>query len=64
MIVAQTALIISEPSYAQRLGIEPGMPSEALRGAVLFCGPYDPAPLNWDGPHGFMRTVIYRVYLP
>lgn len=59
-IAAQAALIISDPGYAQRLGINPGMPRAALRGVVLFCGPYDPATMNFDGPFGnFMRTVIW-----
>jgi acetyl esterase/lipase len=59
-IVAQTALIISDPAYARRIGIEPGMPRTSLRGLVLFCGPYDPTTLNFDGAFGgFMRTVIW-----
>ncbi len=59
-IAAQAALIISDPAYAQRMGINPGMPRAALRGVVLFCGPYDPATMNFDGLFGkFMRTVIW-----
>jgi acetyl esterase len=59
-IAAQTALLISDPSYAQRLGVAPGMARESLRGAVLFCGPYDPSALDWEGSFaGFMRTVIW-----
>jgi acetyl esterase len=59
-IAAQTALVISDPAYAQGMGIEPGMARKSLRGLVLFCGPYDPASLRWDGPFGnFMRTVIW-----
>lgn len=59
-IAAQTALILSDPSYARRLGIDPGMHRAALRGILLFCGPYDPATMNFGGPFGsFMRTVIW-----
>lgn len=59
-IAAQTALIISDPTYAQTLGITPGMDRASLRGVVLFCGPYDPSQLNWEGSFaGFMRTVIW-----
>jgi acetyl esterase/lipase len=59
-IVAQTALVISDPNYAQRVGMQPGMTRQALRGVVLFCGPYDPTTLNFDGPFGdFMRTAIW-----
>lgn len=40
--------------------IDPGMPRASLGGVVLFCGPYDPASLNFDGPFAdFMRTVIW-----
>src|SRR5579883_996107 len=59
-IAAQTALAIADPAYAQRLAIEPGVARLALRGLVLFCGPYDPAIMNFEGPFGnFMRTVIW-----
>jgi acetyl esterase len=59
-IAAQTALVISDPSYASRLEVAPGLSRNALRGIVLFCGPYDPVLLNFDSPYGdFMRTVIW-----
>lgn len=36
------------------------MARSVLRGLVLFCGPYDPAIMNFEGPLGsFMRTVIW-----
>jgi acetyl esterase len=59
-IVAQTALLISGPAYARRIGIQPALPRQSLRGVLLNCGPYDPTQLNWDSPYGdFMRTVIW-----
>jgi acetyl esterase/lipase len=59
-IAAQTALIISDAGYARRMGIDPGMARASLRGVVLFCGPYDPTSLNFEGPFAdFMRTVIW-----
>lgn len=59
-IAAQTALVVSDPSYARRIGVQPGLPREALRGVLLFCGPYDPGTMSFDGPFGdFMRTVIW-----
>lgn len=59
-IAAQTALVISDPDYARRIAVEPGMTRESLRGLVLFCGVYDPASLNLEGPFSdFMRTVIW-----
>jgi acetyl esterase/lipase len=59
-IAAQTALIISDANYARRMGIDPGMKRASLRGLVLFCGPYDPSSLNFEGPFAdFMRTVLW-----
>jgi acetyl esterase/lipase len=59
-IAAQTALTISDRAYAQRIGIAPGMPRESLRGLVLYCGPYDPTKISFEGPFGsFLRTAIW-----
>jgi acetyl esterase/lipase len=59
-IAAQAALGITEPTYARSIGVTPGLPREALRGVVLFCGPYDPALLDFDSAFGhFMRTVLW-----
>ena len=38
----------------------PGIARAALRGVVLFCGPYDPTTMNFGGSFAdFMRTVIW-----
>jgi acetyl esterase/lipase len=59
-IAAQTALVISEPEYARRLGIKAGIARASLRGVVLFCGPFDPASVNFEGPYAdFLRTVLW-----
>jgi acetyl esterase/lipase len=59
-IVAQTALAVSDAAYAKSLGIAPGMARSQLRGLILFCGPYEPGALNFEGSFGgFMRTVIW-----
>lgn len=59
-IAAQTALTISDASYARRIEISPGIARSVLRGVVLFCGPYDPTSLDFGGPFAdFMRTVIW-----
>jgi acetyl esterase/lipase len=59
-IAAQTALAISDPAYARQVGLDPGFPRAALRGVVLYCGPYDATSLNFEGSFGaFMRTVIW-----
>lgn len=59
-IAAQMALVISDAEYARGLGVGSAMSREALKGVVLFCGPYDPSMLNFEGAFGgFMRTVIW-----
>jgi acetyl esterase len=59
-IAAQAALIVSDANYARRMGIDSGMTRASLRGVVLFCGPYDPTAMNFEGPFAnFMRTVIW-----
>jgi acetyl esterase len=40
-IAAQEATILTSPSYARRLGIDPVVPSFSIAGAILNCGPYD-----------------------
>jgi len=55
---AETAAAIA-PS-ARQLQIEPGLTRASLRGLLLYCGPYDPGVMNFDGPFGdFMRTVLW-----
>lgn len=59
-IAAQSALVITDPTYAESLKITPGLQRSSLRGLLLYCGPYDPTALNFDGSFGgFMRTVIW-----
>lgn len=59
-IAAQAAIAQVDPAYAARLGITPALPAGALRGVVLFCGGYDPAPLSRDGLTGlFVQTILW-----
>jgi acetyl esterase len=59
-IAAQSALVISDPQYAARTGVEPGIPREVLRGIVLFCGPYDSIGRKFAWPYMiFARTVVW-----
>jgi acetyl esterase/lipase len=59
-IAAQSALVISDPEYAARIGVEPGIPREVLRGLVLFCGPYDSIGRKFAWPYMiFARTVVW-----
>ena len=59
-IAAQSALVISDPEYAARIGVEPGVPREVLRGIVLFCGPFDSIGRQFAWPYMiFARTVVW-----
>lgn len=60
-LAAQLANLVTSPAYARLVGIAPGIGTDQLLGAILFCGPYDanlskPA----DGqPTWFMQTVMW-----
>jgi acetyl esterase/lipase len=59
-IVAQVANILSVPSYAAAVGIEPEIGAERLKGLILFCGPYDIDTADFEGSFsGFLRTVLW-----
>ncbi|WP_114950733.1 alpha/beta hydrolase [Sphingosinicella terrae] len=59
-IAAQVANLVTAPAYARAMGIAPAIGPDRLRGAILFCGPYDgellggPAEMSW-----FMRTTSW-----
>lgn len=40
-IAAQTAAVITNPQYAQAIGIEPSLSDGQIAGVLLFCGVYD-----------------------
>ena len=59
-IAAQVANIVSVPSYAQKLGIQPAIERGQLRGVILYCGAYDAKLITFNGPIGvFMKTVLW-----
>jgi acetyl esterase/lipase len=59
-IAAQLAIALSEPAYAQAIGITPALPRGAIRGLVLHCGIYDPGLLHGSGAMaGFLQTVSW-----
>lgn len=59
-IAAQLANTITSPAYAEATTVRPLVPAPALRGVILFCGPYDAGAVNLDGPFGiFLRTVLW-----
>jgi acetyl esterase/lipase len=55
-IAAQVANLVTSPDYARRLGIAPAIRPGRLRGAILFCGPYD---LELMGDGWFSRTTTW-----
>lgn len=59
-IAAQTALIITDPAYATRIGIRPGLAPGQLRGIMLLSGAYDIDAVDYAGAFGwFSRTVLW-----
>jgi acetyl esterase/lipase len=59
-IAAQTANVISVPSYAAEVGVEPSIERPQLRGVILYCGPYDIGRVRPDGTLGiFVKTVLW-----
>ncbi|HVY55321.1 MAG TPA: alpha/beta hydrolase, partial [Thermodesulfobacteriota bacterium] len=59
-IAAQTANVISVPSYAEALGLKPTIDRSQLRGLILYCGPYDIRHAGNVGSFGaFVKTVLW-----
>lgn len=59
-IAAQLANIISEPSYARMVGIQPAIARTQLRGVLLYCGAYDLGLVDFDSASGlFLKTVLW-----
>ncbi|MBE9112083.1 alpha/beta hydrolase [Nodosilinea sp. LEGE 07298] len=59
-ISAQLAVAITEPAYAQQLGLTPAVAPNQIAGMLLYCGPYNVRSVNLSGPLGqFMTTVLW-----
>lgn len=59
-IVAQTANIITAPSYAKLVEVSPGIRNSQLSGLILYCGPYDAEFVDQKGEAGiFLETVLW-----
>lgn len=59
-IVAQMATIITSPSYAKDIKIQPSLPADKLQAMLLNCGAYDLALPDYNGPSGdFLHTVLW-----
>lgn len=59
-LAAQLAAATTSPAYAEQLDLRPALMPAQLRGALLFCGPYDLEMVRLEGPFGFfLRTVLW-----
>jgi len=59
-IAAQTANVITVPSYAEEVGVEPSINRSQLRGVILYCGPYDISQARHIGYFGaFVQTILW-----
>lgn len=59
-IASQVAVIVTNATYAQEIGIKPVLKPEQLRGVILACGAYDLNLPDYRGPAAdFLRTVLW-----
>lgn len=59
-IAAQVATIITNPSYAAKVGIHAPIAAHQLTATVLNCGAYDLTLPNYNGEDGkFLKTVLW-----
>ena len=62
-IVAQLAVGMTSPDYAELLGLKPAVEPASLRGAVLFGGAFDLTAFEATGPLGsFVRAVLFAYF--
>lgn len=59
-IAAQMANIITSPTYASDMSVQPKLPAAKLKGMILNCGAYDLALPDYHGAFGsFLHTVLW-----
>lgn len=59
-IAAQMAAMTTDPTYAEKVGIRPVLQPGQLKAALLNCGGYDIALVNFNGSFGsFLKTVLW-----
>ena len=59
-IASQLAVIVTDPSYATRIGIAPTLSPQQLVATLLVSGAYDIADVDLDGEYGWLvRTVLW-----
>ncbi|AHZ86738.1 alpha/beta hydrolase [Bdellovibrio bacteriovorus] len=62
-LVAQTANILTSPTYAEQMEMLPTLAKEKLKGLLLYCGAYDPTLVNFEGSFGgFLNTVFWSYF--
>lgn len=61
-LAAQEALVITNPDYAQQIGITPAIFPHNLIGVILVCGPYDIKLANYDGLMGLLLKEVLWSY--
>jgi acetyl esterase/lipase len=61
-IAAQIAAITTSPKTAEALAIAPALSPGALKGVILFCGPYDLALMGGGGVAGLFSDIVGRAY--
>jgi acetyl esterase/lipase len=63
MIAATTASVITNPSYAEMIKVQPGLTPHQLRGLILYCGIYDVNNLKSEGKFdSFLKTVLWAYF--
>lgn len=59
-ITAQVANVYTNSEYASMLGITPSISREAVKGVILYCGPYNTDLVDFKGAYGgFLNTVLW-----
>ncbi|WP_293812714.1 alpha/beta hydrolase [uncultured Bosea sp.] len=62
-IASQLAAGLTGKDYAELLGLKPAVAPAIVRGAVLFCGAFDPTAFELTGPFGgFVRSVLLAYF--
>lgn len=61
-IAAQTALLLTNPTYAQTMQIEPGIQSSQLSGVILASGAYDMQSIDFNGDWAWILNTVLWAY--
>lgn len=61
-IVAQLAIISTDPDYAGQMAIAPTLPADGLAGVMLLSGAYDMRGVPLDGEYGWLVRAVLWAY--